>query len=48
MTSKIFRVHGSTCALIIVAFAASATTIILPTDGQLIVKSPVIVTGTVL
>ncbi|HEY6214520.1 MAG TPA: PKD domain-containing protein [Vicinamibacterales bacterium] len=45
---KKFRVYGLTCVLMIVAAAASATTIVMPTDEQLIAKSPVIVTGTVL
>ncbi|HJQ39756.1 MAG TPA: PKD domain-containing protein [Thermoanaerobaculia bacterium] len=37
-----------TCVLTMVAAAASATTIVMPTDEQLIAKSPVIVTGTIL
>jgi PKD repeat protein len=43
-----FRVYGLTCVLMIAAAAANATTIVMPTDEQLIAKSPVIVTGTVL
>jgi PKD repeat protein len=43
-----FRVYGLTCVLMIAAAAAKATTIVMPTDEQLIAKSPVIVTGTVL
>ncbi len=43
-----FRVYGLTCVLMIVAAAASATTIVMPTDEQLIAKSPVIVSGTIL
>lgn len=42
------RVYGLTCVLTIVAaFAVQATTIVLPTDEQLVAKSPVIVSGTV-
>lgn len=41
------RVYGVTCVLMMVAMAASATTIVLPTDEQLIAKTPVIVDGTV-
>ncbi|HEX9406712.1 MAG TPA: matrixin family metalloprotease, partial [Thermoanaerobaculia bacterium] len=48
MTSKLFRAYWLTCISMIFAAAASATTIILPTDAQLIAKSPVIVAGTVL
>jgi len=44
---KHFRVYWPTCVLLILASAASATTIILPTDDQLIRKSPVIVEGVV-
>ncbi|HEV7570250.1 MAG TPA: PKD domain-containing protein [Thermoanaerobaculia bacterium] len=44
---KHFRVYWPTCVLLILASAASATTIILPTDDQLIRKSPVIVEGIV-
>lgn len=42
-----FRVYGPACALMFVAVALHATTIVLPTDEQLVAKSPVIVTGTV-
>jgi len=42
-----FRVYGPTCALMFVAVALHATTIVLPTDEQLVAKSPVIVDGTV-
>jgi len=41
-------VYWLTCLLIAGAVAASATTIILPSDEQLISKAPVIVSGTVL
>jgi len=37
-----------TCVLFLAGLAAQATTIVLPTDDQLIAKSPVIVDGTVL
>ena len=40
--------YGLTCILMILAsVAVHATTIVLPTDEQLITKSPVIVEGTV-
>ena len=43
------RVYWLTCIfLIAIASVAAATTIVLPTDDQLIAKSPVIVEGTVL
>jgi len=43
------RVYGLTCVLLLLASAAvHATTIVLPTDEQLIAKSPVIVEGTVI
>lgn len=42
------RVYGLTCVLFLVASAASATTIVMPADEQLIAKAPVIVEGTVL
>lgn len=42
------RVYGMTCVLILMAMAAQATTIVLPSDEQLIAKAPVIVDGTVL
>jgi PKD repeat protein len=42
------RVYGLTCVVMILAgLTANATTIVLPTDEQLIAKSPVIVEGTV-
>ncbi len=46
---KHFPVYWLTCVLAIltIAGAASATTIVMPTDAQLVAKSPVIVTGTV-
>lgn len=43
-----FRVYGLTCVLLMASMAAEATTIVLPTDEQLIAKSPLIVEGTVL
>lgn len=45
-----FRVYGLTCVLILAALAVplSATTIVMPTDDQLVAKSPLIVSGTVL
>jgi PKD repeat protein len=44
-----FRVYWLTCVVILVVASASmATTIVMPTDTQLIDKSPVIVKGTVL
>ena len=45
---KHFRVYWPTYVLTLLASAASATTIVLPTDDQLIRKSPVIVEGTVI
>ena len=45
---KHFRVYWPTCVLMFLASAASATTIVLPTDDQLVRKSPVIVEGTVI
>src|SRR2546430_1433034 len=45
---KHFRVYWPTCAFLLFASAASVTTIVLPTDDQLIRKSPVIVEGTVI
>jgi PKD repeat protein len=43
------RVYGLTCILMLLAsVAVHATTIVLPTDEQLIAKSPVILEGTVL
>ena len=42
------RVYWLTCVLLIlIASVASATTIVLPTDAQLVAKSPVIVEGTI-
>ncbi|MFP5245563.1 MAG: PKD domain-containing protein, partial [Thermoanaerobaculia bacterium] len=49
MNRNSLRVYGLTCVLLLLAsFAAHATTIVLPTDEQLIAKAPVIVDGTVL
>lgn len=49
MTLNHSRVYWLTCVLLIlIASVASATTIVLPTDEQLVVKSPVIVEGTVI
>jgi PKD repeat protein len=45
---KHFRVYWPTCVLVLLASAVSATTIVLPTDDQLVRKSPVIVEGTVI
>lgn len=45
---KSFRAYGLACVFFLVTVAAHATTIVLPTDEQLIAKSPVIVDGTVL
>jgi len=45
---KPFQVYWLACVLLLLASAASATTIVLPTDDQLIRKSPVIVEGTVI
>jgi PKD repeat protein len=42
------RVYGVTCVLLLAAMVAEGTTIVLPSDEQLIAKSPVIVDGTVL
>lgn len=45
---KFTPVYWLTCVLaMFVAVAASATTIVMPTDAQLVAKSPVIVEGTV-
>jgi PKD repeat protein len=41
------RVYGLTCVLLMVAGLASATTIVMPADEQLIAKAPIIVDGTV-
>src|SRR3954462_2674004 len=46
--SKHSRVYWQTCVFLLLASAASATTIVLPTDEQLVRKSPVIVEGTVI
>ncbi|HEX6639907.1 MAG TPA: hypothetical protein VF215_02285, partial [Thermoanaerobaculia bacterium] len=43
-----FRAYGLTCVFFLATMAAHATTIVLPSDEQLIAKSPVIVDGTVL
>jgi len=45
---KSFRVYGLTCVLMLAAVAARATTIILPSDEQLIAKSTFIADATVL
>lgn len=46
---KIIRAYGLTCVVMFMAaFAAEATTIVLPTDEQLITKTPVIVEAEVL
>jgi len=42
-----FRVYGLTCVFFLAAIAAHATTIVLPSDEQLIAKAPVILDGTV-
>ncbi len=47
---KHFRVYRQSCVLMIVMLASAsafATTIVMPTDEQLVAKSPVIVEGTV-
>jgi PKD repeat protein len=46
---KHFPVYRLTCvlAIVMVALGVAATTIVMPTDAQLVAKSPVIVTGTV-
>src|SRR5215472_10749253 len=41
------RVYWLTCVVMFLAVAGSATTIVMPTDEQLIDKSPVIVEATV-
>jgi len=41
------RVYGVTCLLLLAAFTAHGTTIVLPSDEQLVAKSPVIVDGIV-
>ena len=45
---KLIRVYGLTTVLLLSAMAATATTIVMPTDEQLVSKAPVIVEGTVL
>ncbi|MCU1229640.1 MAG: cell surface protein [Acidobacteria bacterium] len=45
--SKHIRVYWLTCVLMIAAIQAGATTIVMPTDEQLIDKSPVVVEATV-
>jgi len=45
---KSLRAYGLTCVFFLVTIAAQATTIVLPTDEQLVAKTPVIVDGTVL
>jgi PKD repeat protein len=47
MTFNLARAYWLTCVLMMTAAAAEATTIVLPTDEQLIAKSPVIVAGTI-
>ena len=42
------RVYGVTCVSMLLSAAVHATTIVLPSDEQLIAKTPVIVAGTVL
>jgi len=44
---KHFRMYWLTCVVALAAVAASATTIVLPTDEQLVAKTPLIVQGTV-
>src|SRR5215210_2707997 len=44
---KHFRVYWLTCVVALAAVAASATTIVLPTDEQLVAKTPLIVQGIV-
>ena len=43
-----FRVYGLACVLTLLSVAAGATTMVLPTDEQLIDKAPLIVSGMVL
>ena len=45
---KFIRVYGLTSVLFLTAIAASATTIVMPTDEQLVSKASFIVEGTVL
>ncbi|HUP59575.1 MAG TPA: PKD domain-containing protein [Thermoanaerobaculia bacterium] len=42
-----FRVYGVTCVLMLAAAATRATTIVMPSDEQLIAKTPVILIGSV-
>jgi PKD repeat protein len=42
-----YQVYGLTCVLMLVSLAASATTIVMPTDAQLADKAALIVSGTV-
>jgi len=42
-----FRVYGLTCVFALFAVAAGATTIVMPTDEQLVDKAALIVSGTV-
>lgn len=44
---KHFRVYWLTCVLSLAAMAATATTIVLPTDEQLVAKTPLVVQATV-
>ena len=44
---KRLRVYWLTCVFSLIAAAGAATTIILPTDAQLVAKTPLIVEGTV-
>jgi PKD repeat protein len=44
---KHFRVYWLSCVVATVAASALATTIVLPTDAQLVAKTPLIVQGTV-
>ncbi len=43
-----FRVYGLTCVLMVAATGLVATTIVMPTDEQLVEKTPLIVEGTIL
>ena len=44
---KHFRVYWQTCVLLLLATVVGATTIVMPTDEQLIAKSPLIIEGSV-
>ncbi|HEX7832571.1 MAG TPA: hypothetical protein VF787_23140, partial [Thermoanaerobaculia bacterium] len=46
--NRTLRVYGAACVLMIAAMAAQATTIVLPSDEQLIAKAQVIVEGEVI